>query len=81
MKKPAVGGRAGRAAQAGRKPVKQKGSKAGKLLLAALTCCNLALSVALHLLRRQEILRAVEEDGRVKLLLTSEKRNQTEGKP
>lgn len=73
MKKPAAGGRAGRAAQAGRKPVKRKGGKAGKLLLAALTCCNLILSVALHLLRRQEILRAVEENGEVKLLLTSKK--------
>lgn len=60
---------------AGRKaPAKWKSGRAGKLTLAIVTCCNLILSVTLHLLRRQEVLHAVEGDEGVKLLLTEKKR-------
>ncbi len=61
-------------AGAGRKaPVKRKSSRAGRLVLAIVTCCNLVLSVALHLMRRREILHAVETDEGVRLLITSRK--------
>ena len=47
----------------------------GKLLLAGITLCNAALSLALAVLRRQEVLHAVKgKDGEeVRLLLTSRK--------
>lgn len=57
-----------------RAPVKRKSGRAGKLTLAIVTCCNLILSVTLHLLRRQEVLHAIEGDEDVKLLLTEKKR-------
>ncbi len=60
---------------AGRKtPQKQKSGNAGKLTLAIVTCCNLILSIALHLLRKQEVLHAIAGDEDVKLLLTEKKR-------
>lgn len=40
-----------------------------KLLLGIVTCVNLALSIVLTLLRRQDTLRALREDDRVKVLL------------
>lgn len=56
---------------------KQKGSAArrhkpstgARLTLAIVTLLNLALTLALALVRRQEVLRAVNENGQVKLLL------------
>ncbi len=57
-----------------RAPAKRKSGRAGKLTLAIVTCCNLILSVTLHLLRRQEVLHAIEGDEDVKLLLTEKKR-------
>lgn len=41
----------------------------GKLALAIVTCLNLALTLALSVQRRQAVLRAVREDGNVRLLL------------
>ena len=52
---------------------KRKSAKISGLLLAVVTCCNLVLSVLLHILRRQEILHAVNTDEGVKLLLTEKK--------
>ena len=52
---------------------KKKNGKISGLILAVVTCCNLILSVLLHILRRQEILHAVESDEGVKLLLTEKK--------
>ena len=40
-----------------------------KLALAIVTCINLALTLALSVRRRQDVLRAVSQDGRVPLLL------------
>lgn len=56
---------------AGRKkpaPAKKPGT-GPKLLLAAVTCVNLLLTLVLAVLRRQDTLRAVSGDGQVKLLL------------
>lgn len=53
---------------------KRKSSTAGKLMLAVVTCLNITLSLALHLLRRQEVLHAVEENDDIKLLLTAAKK-------
>lgn len=77
------GGRAGKAGagrSAGKAPKRKppKGGKASRVALAALTCVNLGLTVALHVLRRQDILHAVETDEGVKLLLTAEKRTKSE---
>ena len=52
---------------------KKKNGKISGLILALVTCCNLVLSVLLHILRRQEILHAVNTDEGVKLLLTEQK--------
>ena len=52
---------------------RKKHGKISGLILAVVTCCNLVLSVLLHILRRQEILHAVESDEGVKLLLTEKK--------
>lgn len=51
----------------------------GKILLAVVTLCNVALSLALALLRRQEVIHAVKgKDGEeVHLLLTSRKETKT----
>ena len=56
--------------KAGRK-VRRKKSVAGRLVLGIVTMINLGLSLALTLQRRRNVLRAVKEDGRVKLLLES----------
>lgn len=58
---------------AGRKIEKKKSKKKsgifGKLVLALVTCVNLVLSVLLHLLRRQEVLHAVQGSDEIKVLL------------
>lgn len=41
----------------------------GKLALAIVTCINLALTLALSVQRRREVVRALREDGKVRLLL------------
>lgn len=48
---------------------RRKRGTAGRLLLAVVTMINLGLALALSLQRRRNVLRAVEEDGRVRLLL------------
>ena len=52
---------------------KKKNGKISGLILALVTFCNLVLSVLLHLLRRQEVIHAVNTDEGVKLLLTEQK--------
>ena len=52
---------------------KKKSGKISGLILAIVTFFNLALSVLLHVLRRQEIIHAVDSDEGVKLLLTEKK--------
>ena len=51
----------------------------GRLLLAVVTLCNVALSLALALLRRQEVIHAVKSrDGEeVRVLVTSHKETKT----
>lgn len=50
--------------------VRHKPGTASKLLLAIVTAINLALTLALSIQRRREIVRAVSgEDGKVQLLL------------
>lgn len=66
-------GGAGRAASPKNKTKKKSGT-GGKLILAAVTFLNLLLSLLLTLLRRQEVLHAVNTDEGVKLLLTERKR-------
>lgn len=48
---------------------RRKAGTGSKLVLAIVTMINLGLTLSLSLMRRQEILRAVNEDGKVKLLL------------
>lgn len=50
--------------QARRKP-----SPGSKLALAIVTCLNLTLTLILAVLRRQDTLKAISTDGRLKLLL------------
>ena len=52
---------------------KKKNGKISGLILAVVTFFNLVLTVLLHILRRQEILHAVDSDEGVKLLLTENK--------
>ncbi len=70
-------GGAGRAPAAKGKADKKrkppKGSAGSRVALAALTCANLGLTVAIHVLRRQDIIHAVRDSDKVKLLLTREK--------
>ncbi len=66
--------------KAGRQDRRRKKGVAGRLLLAIVTGINLGLTLALSLQRRREVLRAVEEDGRVKLLLESKAATQAEKK-
>ncbi len=58
---------------------KRKKGQAGKLLLAVVTLCNVALSLALAVLRRQEVIHAVKgKDGdNVQVLITSHKETKT----
>lgn len=48
---------------------KRKPSTGARLALAIVTMVNLALTLALSIARRQQVLRAINEDGQVKLLL------------
>lgn len=48
---------------------KRKPGTGARLALALVTCVNLLLTLALSIQRRKDVLRAVNEDGRVKLLL------------
>lgn len=54
----------------------------GRLLLACVTLCNVGLSLALAVLRRQEVLHAVRtQDGTgVQVLLTAQKETKTQEK-
>ncbi len=49
----------------------KKGSFGGKLILGLVTCVNLVLSVLLHVLRRQEVIHAVQGSDEIKVLLTA----------
>ncbi len=57
---------------------RKKPGTGARLVLAAVTCLNLALTLALSLQRRRDVLRAVSQDGQVKLLL--EKASGSSGK-
>ncbi len=48
---------------------RRKPGKGAKLILAVVTLINLSLTLILAVLRRQDTLRAIREDGRLKLLL------------
>lgn len=57
---------------------RRKSGTGPRLALAVVTCINLALTLILAVMRRQDTLKALRGDGRVKLLLeqadgTSEK--------
>ena len=60
--------KAGAARAAAKKKGKKKGI-GGKIVLVIVTCFNLILSVLLHLLRRQEVLHAVQGSDEIKVLL------------
>lgn len=57
---------------------RQKKTTAADVALALLTCLNLLLTVVLHLLHRQEILHAVQNDDEVAVLLTARSETKTE---
>lgn len=48
---------------------RRKSGTGPKLVLAAVTCVNLILTLALAVLRRQDTLRVLRGDGKLKLLL------------
>lgn len=48
---------------------RRKPGYGGKLVLAIVTCVNLALTLALSVQRRRDVVRALREDGKVRLLL------------
>ncbi len=51
-----------------------------KIFLAVVTCINLMLTLALSILRRVEIIHAIEGDEDVKLLLTTQAAKKKEKK-
>ncbi|MCI9115862.1 hypothetical protein [Acutalibacter sp. JLR.KK004] len=51
-----------------------------KIFLAVVTCVNLMLTLALSILRRVEIIHAIEGDEDVKLLLTTQAAKKKEKK-
>ncbi len=57
-----------------------KKQQGGRLLLACVTLCNVGLSLALAVLRRQEVLHAVKtQDGEgAQVLLTAQKETKTQ---
>lgn len=65
----------------GKSYAKKRGGRGreGKLLLAVVTLCNVALSQALALVRRQEVIRAVKgKDGEeVQVLIAARKETKT----
>lgn len=67
---------------AGRMYVKKRACRGqgGRLLLACVTLCNVGLSLALAVLRRQEVLHAVRtQDGTgAQVLLTAQKETKTQ---
>lgn len=69
-------------AGAGRMYAKKRACRGqgGRLLLACVTLCNVGLSLALAVLRRQEVLHAVRtQDGEcVQVLLTAQKETKTQ---
>lgn len=50
---------------------RRKPSTGAKIFLAVVTCLNLMLTLALAILRRVEVIHAIEGDEDVKVLLTS----------
>lgn len=48
---------------------RRKPGYGGKLALAIVTCVNLVLTLALSVQRRRDVVRALREDGKVRLLL------------
>lgn len=48
---------------------RKKSGTGPKLVLAAVTCVNLILTLALAVMRRQDTLKALRGDGKLKLLL------------
>lgn len=77
------GGRAGRGGGAGRNAAgakrlpRRRSGTAGKIFLALITFLNLLLSLLLAVQRRQEVLNAVRENEKVKVLLTAQKETKT----
>lgn len=55
------------------KPPKRKSGTGEKIFLAVVTFLNLLLSLILAVVRRQEIIHAVQENEDVKVLLTSKR--------
>lgn len=51
---------------------RRKPGTGAKIFLAVVTCINLLLSLALSILRRVEIIHAIEGDEDVKVLITAE---------
>lgn len=67
------GGKAGRSFSAKGKMPKRKSGSGEKIFLAVVTFFNLLLSLLLAVIRRQQVIHAVQEDENVKVLLTSQK--------
>ena len=61
-----------------KKGARRKPSTRGKIFLAVVTCINLILSLVLAVLRRVEIVHAIEGDEDVKVLLTTQAAKQKE---
>jgi len=55
-----------------RNGARRKPSTGAKICLAVVTCINLMLTLALSILRRVEIIHAIEGDEDVKVLITAE---------
>jgi len=56
---------------------RRKPGNGSNLALAIVTCINLILTLVLAVLRRQDTLRAIQGDGKVRLLLEQADRNQS----
>ncbi len=55
-----------------KKGARRKPSTGSKIFLAVVTCVNLMLTLALSILRRVEVIHAIEGDEDVKVLITAE---------
>lgn len=55
---------------------RRKPSTGAKIFLAVVTCVNLMLTLALSILRRVEIIHAIEGDEDVKVLITQAAKSQ-----
>lgn len=62
-----------------RNGARRKPGTGAKIFLAVVTCVNLALSLALALLRRVEVIHAIEGDEDVKVLVTQAAKKQEKG--